>query len=88
MKISKLYIYIMIIALLILNQIFANTPLKVVKKDYSQSFKQARSLEKNALFDEAEIIYKEGLHQEKATHIQKEINEIIKKIGKLVQEKK
>ena len=36
----------------------------------------------------ADIIYKENLHQEKATHIQKEINEIIKKIGKIVLEKK
>ena len=38
MKINKLYIYIIIIVLLMLNQIFANSPLKVAKKDYSQSF--------------------------------------------------
>ena len=52
-----------------LNPIFANSPLKVVKKDYSQSFKQARSLEKNALFDEAKIIYKEILSEDPGNKI-------------------
>ena len=50
MKINKKYIYIIII----LNILVAA---KISKNDYSQSFKQARTLEKNALFDEAEMIY-------------------------------
>ena len=35
-----------------------------------------------------DIIYKESLHQERATHITKEINEIIKIVGLIVLQNK
>ena len=57
MKINKKYIYIIII----LNILVAA---KISKNDYSQSFKQARTLEKNALFDEAEMIYNAILEED------------------------
>jgi len=59
MKLSKNTIYIILLLnILLANQILSeDSPRKIVKKNYSKLFKQARSLEKNALFNQAEIIY-------------------------------
>ena len=47
-----------------MNQALCNSLKKEIKNDYSQIFKQAQSLEKNALFEEAEIIYKTILSED------------------------
>ena len=59
MKMNKKIICILILCnFLISNEILSENPINIDKKKYSQLFKQARSLERNNLFDEAEIIYK------------------------------
>ena len=62
MKMNKKIIYILILSnFLICNQTISTTGdnlRKIDKKRYSELFKQARSLERNGLFSEAEIIYK------------------------------
>ena len=47
--------------ILLLSFIFTNNIAKIDKNNYNQLFKQARSLEKNGLFDQAKLIYKEIL---------------------------
>ena len=70
MKLNKNYIYIILLLnILLSNQILSIDSIKVVKKNYPQLFKQARSLEKNALFDQAEIIYKTILTEDPGNKI-------------------
>ena len=62
--------------------------IEVVKENVAKIEPQYDGYNDELLEAVTEIIYKESLHEEKAIFIQKEISEIIKKVGSLVLSKK
>ena len=72
MIVIKKYIYILFLTVCLFarqNTINVNDPIKIKEKQYSALFKQAKSLEKNGLFNEAQLIYENVLSQDPTNKI-------------------